>query len=179
MLLGTSRLHTLLAMSFGVSLLATARNVSPRHSAFVLESLSWFLIVLAALGLSRLAARAFRSYGIERQAARVAAGLLDPCCLPPEAAPAVRDRAIALLYAELRELATKKSASPPRDFEGRLSRLRSLQEEEAAEMRERASASFPLKPGEGRRVLQEARILLARYENPSTPDSPISHQTRP
>lgn len=50
---GTSRLHTLLALSFGVALLATARNVSPRHSALVLESLSWILIALAVLGAWR------------------------------------------------------------------------------------------------------------------------------
>lgn len=180
---GTSRLHILLALSFGVALLATARNVSPRHSALVLESLSWILIALAALGVSRLAVLSFRSLSVERRAAEVAAGLLDSRFLRPEVASAVRDRAVALLYAELRELMAERSVSAAPDLEEeiqtRFSRLRSLQQEEAEEMRRRIDASSPLTPGEGRRVLQEARKLLARYENPSAPDSPIPHQSRP
>ena len=183
MLLRMSRLQTLVALSFGVSLLTAARSVSPRHSALILESLSWFLIVLAAFGLSRLAARWYKVLKIKRQSAAVAAGLLDPSTLPSGIASAVRDRAIARLYVELGELTEKKFASPAQDLDGeigpRFSRLRSLQEEQAAEMRKWLDASFPLKPGEGRRALKEARELLAKYENSSTPDSPIPHQSRP
>jgi len=55
----------------------------------------------------------------------------------------------------------------------RLARLRELQEEEAEEMRRRFEMVW--KPGEGRKALEEAKRILARYEDPPATDSSFLH----
>jgi hypothetical protein len=85
-----------------------------------------------------------------------------------------RAEEISSLYRELRQLEAE-SSGPSARMEKKLSRLRELQSEEAAEMRQRFEASLHLPPGDGRSALQEARRLLGRHEDPSLPD-PASRQ---
>jgi hypothetical protein len=75
-----------------------------------------------------------------------------------------RNAAIDSLYAELRQLMSQPGADS--EIEQRLARLRTLQQEEAAAMRQRYEARGQLKSGTGWQALSEARKLLSENENP-------------
>ncbi|HEX3129627.1 MAG TPA: hypothetical protein VH394_19980 [Thermoanaerobaculia bacterium] len=77
-----------------------------------------------------------------------------------------RNATIDRLYAELHRLTSQPVPGADSEIEQRLARLRALQEEEAAAMRQRYEASSPLKPGTGWQALNEARRLLSENENP-------------
>jgi hypothetical protein len=85
-----------------------------------------------------------------------------------------RSSAIDDLYAELRPLMSRAVADPrlKDEVQRKLSVLRRLQVEEADEMEKRFEAGLLLKPGEGWQALERAREILARYEDPATPDAP-------
>jgi C4-dicarboxylate-specific signal transduction histidine kinase len=89
-----------------------------------------------------------------------------------------RSRAISALYAELHELISRQNAEPHVEdqIRRRFAELRSLQEEEADEIRQRFETNAALKPGEGWKALREARELLAQYEDPSPAHSTASRQ---
>jgi hypothetical protein len=89
-------------------------------------------------------------------------------------ASTLRSRAIDELYAELRPLMSRAAVDPglKEDVKARLSVLRRLQTEEADEMAKRFDAGLLLKPGEGWQALERAGELLARYEDPASPDAP-------
>ena len=79
-----------------------------------------------------------------------------------------RAEEIAGLYRNLHQL---MACSEDRQaVEPHLSRLRSLQKEEAAEMLRIAESRLHLKPGEGYQALREARQLLSRDEDPASAD---------
>lgn len=82
-----------------------------------------------------------------------------------------REREIDALYGELHRLMAESpdaSALAPK-----LDRLRRLQRDEAEEMRRRFEASLSLAPGSGLAVLQEARRLLGRDEDPSSANTAL------
>jgi hypothetical protein len=89
-----------------------------------------------------------------------------------------RAEAIDKLYAELRPLMSRAAADPSlkEEVQVKLSHLRRLQSEEADEMEKRFEAGLLLKPGEGWQALKRADELLARYENPSSPDAPTERK---
>ncbi|HEX6902314.1 MAG TPA: hypothetical protein VF789_21530 [Thermoanaerobaculia bacterium] len=82
-----------------------------------------------------------------------------------------REQAIDKLYSELRPLLSRAAADPNlrEEAQRKLSLLRKLQDEEADEIQKRFEAGLLFKPGEGRRALERAREVLARYEDPSSP----------
>ena len=80
-----------------------------------------------------------------------------------------RNAAIDRLYAELCQLMSRPEPSADSEIEQKLALLRTLQQEEAAAMRERYIARSPLKPGAGWQALSEARKLLSENENPTLP----------
>ena len=87
-----------------------------------------------------------------------------------------RSRAISALYAELHGLMARRNAEPhvEEQIRDRFAELRRLQEEEADEIEKRFESGLLLKPGEGYRVLERAREVLARYEDPSSMHTTIS-----
>jgi len=84
-----------------------------------------------------------------------------------------RSAEIDRLYAELRPLMSRAVADPSLqgEVQAKLAHLRRLQSEEADEMEKRFEAGLLLKPGEGWQALKRADELLARYENPSSPNA--------
>jgi hypothetical protein len=76
-----------------------------------------------------------------------------------------RNATIDRLYAELRQLMSQPESSADSEIEQKLALLRTLQQEEAAAMRERHIARSPLKPGSGWQALGKARKLLSENEN--------------
>ena len=87
-----------------------------------------------------------------------------------------REAAIDRLYAELRQLMGQPESSAASEIEQKLALLRTLQQEEAAAMRERYIAHSPLKPGAGWQALSEARKLLSENENPPTQNPTLPRQ---
>lgn len=87
-----------------------------------------------------------------------------------------RDAAIDRLYSELRQLMSQPESSADPEIEQKLARLRALQQEEAAAMRERYIARSPLKPGAGWQALSEARKLLSENENPPAQNPTLPRQ---
>jgi hypothetical protein len=87
-----------------------------------------------------------------------------------------RNSAIDALYKELHQLMSRQEPGLEGEIERKLARLRSLQREEAAAMRQRFEASLHLKPGEGWQALSEARRLLSENENRPSANSPIQRQ---
>lgn len=87
--------------------------------------------------------------------------------------PLRREEEIESLYRELRNLMGRADDGPGVEAQiaSRLTRLRQLQKEEAAEMRASIESQFHLKPGEGWEALREARRLLSRDEDPSSADA--------
>lgn len=63
-----------------------------------------------------------------------------------------------------------------KEVQTKLSLLRQLQSAEADEMEKRFEETLLLKPGEGWKALERAREILARYENPSAPDTPTERK---
>jgi hypothetical protein len=92
---------------------------------------------------------------------------------------AYRAAAIDRLYAELRELTRGAIGRPGSDPEiaRRLSELRQLQRDEAADMQRFVEARLHLKPGEGLSAVQRARELLTRDEAPSSSDAATKRQS--
>ena len=84
-----------------------------------------------------------------------------------------RTRAIDKLYEELHVLRSRAAQDPvlEEQVDAKLSQLRQLQTEEAEEWALRSDAALLLTPDEAQRALDQARELLARYENPPVPDS--------
>lgn len=82
-----------------------------------------------------------------------------------------REEAIDRLYSELRPLLSRAATDPSlrEEAQRKLSLLRKLQDEEAAEIQKRFETGLLFKPGEGRMALERAREILARYEDPSSP----------
>jgi hypothetical protein len=89
-----------------------------------------------------------------------------------------REEAIDRLYSELRPLLSRAATDPSlkEEAQRKLSLLRKLQDEEADEIQRRFEASFLLKPGEGRRALDRADEILARYEDPSSAHAPAQQK---
>lgn len=83
---------------------------------------------------------------------------------------AKREEAIDRLYSELRPLLSRAATDPSlrEEAQKKLSLLRELQDDEADEIRKRFEAGLLFKSGEGRRALERAREILARYEDPSS-----------
>jgi hypothetical protein len=87
-----------------------------------------------------------------------------------------RNAAIDRLYAELRQLMSRPGSSADSEIEQKLALLRTLQQKEAAAMRERYIARSPLKPGAGWQALDEARRLLSENENPPSQNPTLPRQ---
>jgi hypothetical protein len=87
-----------------------------------------------------------------------------------------RNRTIDSLYAELRQLMSQTTPGADSEIEERLTRLRLLQLEEAAAMRQRYEARRFLKTGAGWQALSEARKLLSENENPSSSNPTLRRQ---
>jgi hypothetical protein len=89
-----------------------------------------------------------------------------------------REAAIDRLYSELRPLLSRAATDPSlkEEAQRKLSLLRKLQDEEADEIQRRFEASSLLKPGEGRRALDRADEILARYEDPSSAHAPTQQK---
>jgi hypothetical protein len=147
-----------------------ARLLVPRLT----EILGWVLLVSTATALFRLWA-----------SSTVRGVISDPGLLGKSRelratdTASQRSRVIDALYIELRPLMNRAAADPSltAEVQSKLSRLRQLQTEEADEMEKRFAAGLSLKQGEGERALERARELLARYENPSSPDQPTPHKS--
>jgi hypothetical protein len=88
-----------------------------------------------------------------------------------------RSREIDALYRELNKLVQQPSTRPGLAEEVALktARLRSLQREEVAEMRERFETSLELSSADSLKTIREARRLLGRDENPASTDSASTH----
>jgi hypothetical protein len=86
-----------------------------------------------------------------------------------------RDATIDRLYAELRQLMSHPEGSEL-EIEQRLAHLRTLQQEEAAAMRQRYEDRSHLKPGTGWQALSQARKLLSENENPSSANPTLPKQ---
>lgn len=84
-----------------------------------------------------------------------------------------RTKAIDKLYSELHALRSRAVQDPSlnKQVDTKFSQLRQFQTEEAEEWALRSNAALLLTPDEARRALDRARELLARYENPPSPDS--------
>jgi hypothetical protein len=85
-----------------------------------------------------------------------------------------RSQEIDALYRELHQLIAQPSISEL--AEKKLDRLRELQREEAAEMRERFEASLTLSTADARSAIHEARKLLGRDEDPAPANPAPIHQ---
>ncbi len=126
----------LIASILGVLLLVTPRFLAPEGSAILLALIGGSLILFAAVNLLRQLRRWWRLRPLLR-----------------------RSKAISALYAELHELMARRNAEPHVEerIRERFAELRRLQEEESAEIRQRFETNAALKPGEGWKVLREAR----------------------
>ena len=147
--------YPLIASVLGGLFLVIPRFLAPEGSAILLALIGGSLIVFAAVTLSGQLRRWWRLRPLLR-----------------------RSRAISALYTELHQLMARRNAEPHMEerIRERFAELRRLQEEEAAEIRQRFETNAALKPGEGWKVLREARELLARYEDPSTAHSSSARQ---
>jgi hypothetical protein len=87
-----------------------------------------------------------------------------------------RNASIEGLYAELCQLMSRPETDVDLEIEQRLERLRTLQQKEAAVMRQRYEARSRLKPGTGWQALSEARKLLSENENPPSPNPTLPRQ---
>jgi hypothetical protein len=87
-----------------------------------------------------------------------------------------RNATIDRLYAELHQLMSQPTPGADSEIEQRLARLRTLQQEEAAAMRQRYEARSHLKPGMGWLALSQARKLLSENENPSSSNPTLPKQ---
>lgn len=147
--------YPLIVVVLGGLLLVTPRFLAPESSALLLGLVGGSLILLALFNLFGKLRRWWR---------------LRPLLQ--------RSRAISALYAELHGLMARRNAEPQveEQIRERFAELRRLQEEEADEIRQRFETNTALKPGEGWKVLREARELLARYEDPSPVHSSSARQ---
>ncbi len=121
----------------------------------------WSVFLLAALTLNLLFIWA------ERKGQRV------PESGQPDEA---RNTAIDRLYSELRQLMSQPELGSRAEIERRLASLRTLQQEEAAAMRQRYEARSSLKPGTGWQALSRAQELLAENANSSGTNPTLSRK---
>jgi hypothetical protein len=140
------------ASILGSGLLAAPRFLPPERTVVLLTSLGVALVAVALLSLT------WKLWAFVN------------------ASPSQkRNRAIAALYSELRPLMARQDRSP--DLEERirlrLARLQELQMEEAEEIRRQFETVW--KPGEGLKALEDARRILAEYEDPSATDFSSLH----
>jgi hypothetical protein len=91
------------------------------------------------------------------------------------AVPDLRTREIDALYRELRRLMVDSSGQPE-EIKSTFARLRALQYEEVAEMREQFEASLTLSTADARDAIREARSLLGRDEDPIPANPSSVHQ---
>lgn len=138
--------YPLIVAILGGLLLVVPRFLAPESSVILLTLIGGSLTLFATLKLAGLLRRWWRLRPLLR-----------------------RSRAISELYAELHGLMAHRNADAHVEerIRERFVELRRLQEEEAGEIRQRFETNAALKPGEGWKVLREARELLARYEDPS------------
>jgi len=88
-----------------------------------------------------------------------------------------RNDEIDALYKDIRKLQEQDlDPGKSRQLESKLARLRELQKEEAAAMRERFEASFEQPVGEALSAIHEAKRFLGRDEDPATASSPSLQQ---
>lgn len=156
----------LISLLLGGGLLAVTRFLQwPGGSELrVIEFLGWtFLVSSTALLFIEGWSSSQRHFEIP--ASRVSSVKAAP------SENAKREEAIDRLYVELRPLLSRAAADPSlrEEAQRKLSLLRKLQDEEADEIQKRFDAGLLFKPGEGRRALERAREVLARYEDPSSP----------
>ena len=147
--------YPLIASVLGGLFLVIPRFLAPKGSAILLALIGGSLVLFAAASLLGQLRRWWRLRPLLR-----------------------RSKAISALYAELHELMARRDAEPQveEQIRNRFAELRRLQEEEAGEIRQRFETNAALKPGEGWKVLREARELLARYEDPSSAHSSSARQ---
>jgi hypothetical protein len=167
--IGQSYAHTtrtaLISLLLGGGCLGIARLLGLSGSSWpiarIAEFIGWGALVSSSVSLAALHSR------FDRKLVRW--NWTDKYT-PATGQDAKREEAIDRLYSELRPLMSRAATDPSlrEEAQSKLSLLRKLQDEEADEIQKRFEAGLLLKPGEGRRALERAREILARYEDPSS-----------
>lgn len=93
----------------------------------------------------------------------------------PKAQADARAVAIDALYRKLRQLEADPT-SPSAEIDSTFARLRSLQHEEVAEMRERSETSLARSSADALSAIREARRVLGRDEDPAPSHAAAAHQ---
>jgi hypothetical protein len=145
----------------GGGLLAVARFLQWPQMRYGLESLGWGFLAASTVVL-------FTVWRLDRIKEQPLIGFSSVNAGGGENSK--REEAIDRLYSELRPLLSRAATDPSlrEAAQRKLSLLRKLQDEEAQEIQTRFEAGLLFKPGEGRRALERARKILARYEDPSS-----------